>query len=62
MPIFEYQCDKCQKIEDKMVKFSEDEKEFECECEHNGILRKIDKIHATTFHLKGRWYKNTKSY
>jgi putative FmdB family regulatory protein len=62
MPIFEYKCDKCDKVEDKLVKFAEEENDFECECENKGILKRVDKIHNACFHLKGRWYKTTKSY
>lgn len=53
MPIYEYQCDQCGKIEEVMQKFSEKPLTV---CNHcSGKLHKL--ISQSAFHLKGTgWY------
>lgn len=53
MPIYEYECTKCGRVNEAMQKFS-DPPLTEC-CECHGGLRKL--ISMSTFHLKGSgWY------
>jgi len=54
MPIYEYACEKCGKVTEKLVSISADNGEIECpECD--GKAAKI--MSATAFHLKGGgWY------
>lgn len=53
MPIYEYQCDQCGKIQEAIQKFSDRPL---TECKHcSGKLNKL--ISHSTFHLKGTgWY------
>jgi putative FmdB family regulatory protein len=53
MPIYEYQCDQCGKIQEAIQKFSDRPL---TECRHcSGKLNKL--ISHSTFHLKGTgWY------
>ena len=53
MPIYEYQCDQCGKIEEAIQKFSDRPL---AQCSHcSGKLSKL--ISHSTFHLKGSgWY------
>ena len=55
MPIYEYQCQSCQKVFEFMQRMSDDPK-TECE-ECKGALERI--ISQSAFHLKGGgWYKD----
>lgn len=53
MPIYEYQCDSCGRIQEVMQKISEKPL---TKCSHcNGKMRKL--VSHSTFHLKGTgWY------
>jgi putative FmdB family regulatory protein len=53
MPIYEYQCDQCGKIQEAIQKFSDRPL---TQCRHcSGKLNKL--ISHSTFHLKGKgWY------
>lgn len=56
MPIYEYVCTRCKKIQDKLVKISEAENQT-CDCEDGAKLERTNSIHATSFILKGSgWY------
>ncbi|MFP3982673.1 MAG: FmdB family zinc ribbon protein [Desulfurivibrionaceae bacterium] len=62
MPIYEYECEKCQKITEKWQNITEDPLTTCPECQ--GLLKKV--ISRTSFHLKGGgWfadgYSNGKS-
>jgi len=54
MPIYEYACEKCGKVTEKLVSISSENGEIECpDCK--GIAPKI--MSASAFHLKGGgWY------
>lgn len=55
MPIYEYQCQSCDKVFEYMQRMSEDRKTVCEECE--GKLERI--ISQSAFHLKGGgWYKD----
>ena len=60
MPLFDYECNNCNIEEERLVSrdLEHDQKCKECG-EH---MKKSDKIGKTSFQLKGRWYKTTKSY
>lgn len=53
MPIYEYACESCGKVTEKLVSMSGDNQTIECECGS-----KAEKImSASAFHLKGGgWY------
>jgi len=52
MPIFEYRCDKCKSIQEKLV-LHNDEAPSLCTC--GGHLKRI--VSRSSFHLKGTgWY------
>lgn len=63
MPIFDFYCKKCSPENNKII--------HEVLVNHNcnaicptcqEEMTKIDTINNTSFILKGKWYKNTKSY
>lgn len=54
MPIYEYECQECGKVFEKIQKFSDDPLTA-CLCEKEAPVRKL--ISAAAFHLKGDgWY------
>lgn len=59
--IYEYECEKCGKIEDRIVSSSTQNKQ-KCNACYGAKMNRVDKIYATNFTLKGQWYKTTKSY
>lgn len=64
MPIFEYICDTCEVVKDKLVTRAEvdSEKEFKCECEKGGTMRRHTVPTAATLRFKGRWFGTTGGY
>lgn len=54
MPIYEYSCEKCGKVTEKLVSISADNGQIECpECSGTAVK----KMSASAFHLKGGgWY------
>lgn len=61
MPIFDFVCHKCETIQERLVKNLDAVTEQKCE-ECSGELIKSDVPSKTSFVLKGKWYKTTKSY
>lgn len=59
--IYEYKCEQCDKVEDRIVS-SSTQNEQKCKICDDAKMNRVDKIHATSFALKGQWYKTTKSY
>ena len=57
MPIFEYECEKCKLIEDKIISY--DNRNNPSKCRHCGAAtRFVDKVHKGNFKLKGNgWYE-----
>jgi len=57
MPIFEYQCETCETKKDSIRSYHDRELSSTCpQC--GGRLKFIDKIHPTSFSLKGNgWYE-----
>lgn len=64
MPIFKYDCDKCEKSVDKLVTRTQadDGTTFECDCEEKGTLVKSDDLSAPALRFKGQWFSTTRSY
>ncbi len=61
MPIYEYQCTKCGKVQDRLVSFRNAD-EQQCDCEDDAPLKRTDTPQATSFSLKGNWFKTRGSY
>lgn len=60
MPIFTFRCEKCEKIEDRTVKYSEIDDQV-CSCQESAkMLHQFNP--SGNFILKGVWYKNSKRY
>lgn len=59
--IYEYECETCKKVEDRIVS-SSTENEQVCKVCPESKMNRVDKIHATSFALKGRWFKTTQGY
>jgi len=62
MPIFDYQCEKCEKVVEKIVTFADADKDFPCDCKKGAKLKKVTKANKFNFALKGRWFKTTGGY
>lgn len=61
MPIFDFKCEKCGKIEERLVSRNELDTQ-ECSCAPASPMKKTDDVHAMNFALKGIWYKSHKRY
>ncbi len=61
MPIYEYFCERCKKVQDRLVTFrnADDQK---CDCEDDTPLKRTDTPQTSTFSLKGNWFKTRGSY
>lgn len=62
MPIYDYKCDKCDKVVEKIVTHSNKDNPMDCDCDDNGTLKRLDKISKTNLTFKGKWFQNTGSY
>ena len=64
MPIFEYQCNKCELKQDKLVsrKDVDEDKTFECNCENKGTMTRSEVVNAATLRFKGNWFGTTGRY
>lgn len=61
MPIFEFSCNKCGKVCEKLLSFEESEKgTLQCPC-GKGELKK-NPVSQFNFALKGNWFKNNGTY
>ena len=59
MPVYEYKCSKCEKVEDRLVSFSSADDQ-QCNCSEHATMQKVDTINSINFALKGGgWYKNS---
>lgn len=58
MPIYEYRCP-CDKVFEKLVKYSDRDKPQTCEC---GKQSNRVPISQTSFQLKGKWFKTSGEY
>jgi len=62
MPLFEYKCNKCETVKDKIVAFKDRKQLMECPTCFNGKLEFVDKLHQPGFQLKGDgWYGSGRS-
>lgn len=62
MPIYEYECLTCGKIEDKLVRSDDADKLQFCDCSLKLSMKRNHKIGLSSFHLKGDWYKTGGEY
>ena len=60
MPIFEFECDTCNKTFEQIISFEESEKPRKCGC-GKGNLEKKNAFNFN-FSLKGDWFKTTGKY
>ena len=61
MPIFDFQCDKCNKTVEKIVSLKDSETPLNCDCDKKGKLFKKP-VSQFNFSLKGNWFKNNGTY
>ena len=59
MPIFEFKCDKCGTIKDKLVKRVDENTEFACDCDSKGTLKRNEAPTAAVLRFKGNWSGTT---
>lgn len=64
MPIFDYKCDKCKVVKEKLVtrKDADENIEFECDCADKGTLKRTDVPSAAALRFKGNWFGTTGRY
>lgn len=62
MPMFDFECEKCHKVKEIIVKFDDAEKPQPCDCEEGALMQRVDKIYAPGHQYKGRWMKTAGSY
>ena len=56
MPIYEFQCSKCNKKFEKILSISEANKKIKCDCSKSGFAKRI--VSAPSFRLEGKgWYE-----
>ena len=56
MPIYEFQCLKCNKKFEKILSISEANKKIKCDCEKKSNLQRV--VSAPSFRLDGKgWYE-----
>lgn len=61
MPIFDFKCEKCGKIEERLISRAQIELQ-KCICTDDSPMVKTEEVHATNFALKGVWFKSHKRY
>lgn len=60
MPIYDYKCESCDKVIERLVNRSECDNQ-RCDCEQKSILtRQITNSVGLSF--KGKWFSNSKEY
>lgn len=62
MPMYEFECEKCKKVKDAIVKFSEADDPIACDCEEDAKMIRVDKLYRTGHKYRGIWYKTTGQY
>ena len=62
MPIFDYKCDKCEEVKEKLVRREDVDKTFPCDCKQKGTLSRTDVPNAAALRFKGRWFGTTGGY
>lgn len=61
MPIFQYYCEKCNKHEDRLVRFDDRDEQY-CSCSKSKKMMREDVLGIPLHSFKGNWYKTTKRY
>ena len=61
MPIYVYQCPKCNEKDNRIVPMSESEKEFSCPA-CLVPMHKIFDVSGISHEFKGNWFKTTGKY
>jgi len=63
MPIYEYKCEKCSKIKDLISSYEKRSEKRDCpHCDEKNALNFVDKIHNTSFSLKGKGWFDSGGY
>lgn len=64
MPIFQFKCDKCDKLDDKLISRSDADNnvDFDCDCAKKGKLKRTNDITAAALRFKGNWSGTTGSF
>lgn len=57
--IYTFKCEKCDIVEDRLVKMADADNQYCKECNEKMVQQDT---FATAIAFKGRWYKTTKSY
>ena len=60
--MFDFKCNKCNKVVEKIVSHKDVDKLFNCDCEEQGTLQRVERIGKTSVAFKGRWFSNTGGY
>ena len=59
MPIYEFECNKCNNVFEKILPYKKRNKKQKCDC--GNMAQKRD-ISLTNFQLKGNWFKTKGEY
>lgn len=64
MPIFDFVCNKCSRVEEKLVSRADADNgiEFPCDCEDGAKLERSEAISAAALRFKGQWFGTTGNY
>lgn len=60
MPIFDFKCTKCDKIDERLIRRDDIDTQLCKDCQ--ALMVKTDDIHPMQFALRGVWFKSHKRY
>lgn len=61
MPMYDYKCQKCEIVEQRIVKFSDADSQ-KCKCEEEADMVRVMQPNPINFMLKGNWFRNGGRY
>lgn len=62
MPIHDYECEKCHKVEEKFVSFADAELPKPCDCEEGALMQRVHGVHRPGHKFNGMWWKTARRY
>lgn len=62
MPLFDFKCNKCEKVIEKIVSHSQKDLPIDCDCDKRGKLYREKTVGKTNISFKGKWFSNSGTY